>query len=108
MRVDLDNSAIERVALDARRETLTDNILELGIRCQANAPVLSGELRDKHDIEGPDAEAREARVISRAGHTLPVHEGHRIVAWGNDTGRFQPPNPWMTRSIDEMSAENGG
>ncbi len=107
MRVDLDNSAIERVALDARRDMLTDAGLELGARAQNNTPVDTGALRSSHDVVGPDADAREIIVVARAPYALYVHEGHRIVAWGNDTGRFQPANPWLTRSIDEMSAENG-
>lgn len=102
MRVDLDNSAVEAVLLDARRETLTENGLELGIRCQANAPEQTGRLIREHDVQEPDAEAREIKIVFGAPYSLYVHEG-----WSRESdGASYQGNPWATRSIDQMAAEN--
>ena len=107
-RVDIDNSAVERLLLDARRETLTDAAASLNERCQRNAPVDTGNLRRSHEIILPGGDATEAGVLASAPYSLYVHEGHRIIAFGRDTGRYQPADPWMRRSIDEAALGGRG
>lgn len=101
--VDVNEAASEAVALAARRAALADGGARVNVASQAECPVDKGTLRRSHRVEGPDAEGREVHVLATAGHALPVHEGHRIVAWGRETGRYQPPNPWFRRGIDRAS-----
>lgn len=98
MDVDIDRAALEAVLLLARRETLMDASTRLNERCQFNSPVDTGNLRRSHRINGPDAEAREAEVEAAADYSLYVHEGTRR----------QRAQPWMTRSVDELAAEEAG
>lgn len=44
----------------------------------------------------------EGQVTVPADYAVYVHEGHRIVAWGHDTGRYAPPRPFLRRAIDEI------
>ncbi len=57
-------------------------------------PVDTGELLSKIDVQ-----PGEGRVYSRAEHTLPVELGHRLKAWGHDTGRFVPPQPFLRPAL---------
>lgn len=105
---DLDRASMEAVLLKARYETLVDASTRLNERGQANAPVDRGNLRRSHKVNGPDAEAREADVEATADYALPVHEGHREFVFGRATGRYRPANPWLSRSVDELAAEEAG
>ncbi len=105
---DLDRAAMEAVLLKARYETLVDASTRLDERAQANAPVDTGNLRRSHKINGPDADARQVEVEATANYALPLHEGHREFVFGRATGRYRPARPWMTQSVDELAAEEGG
>jgi hypothetical protein len=63
---------------------------------KAAAPVLTGDLRDsiEHEVDGDTL-----RVGSNLPYAAPVEEGHRIVAWGHDTGKFQPPQPYLKPAL---------
>jgi hypothetical protein len=39
------------------------------------------------------------RVGSNLHYAAPVEEGHRIVAWGHETGKFQPPQPYLKPAL---------
>lgn len=106
--LDMDEAAQEAVLLKARHAALADGSARLNERAQANAPVDTGNLRRSHRVNGPDAEAREAEVEATASYSLPVHEGHREFVFGNATGRYRPANPWLSRSVDELAAEEMG
>lgn len=106
--LDVNDAAMEAVLLKARHAALVDGATRLNERAQRNAPVDTGNLRRSHRINGPDAEAREAEVEATANYALYVHEGGRLVAWGNETGKMRPANPWLSRSIDELAAEEMG
>ena len=41
----------------------------------------------------------EGAVKVPAHYALPLHEGHRIVAWGHRTGRFYPPHPFLGNAM---------
>lgn len=107
-RVEIDGAAMEAVLLKARHAALVDGATRLNERGQANSPVLSGNLRRSHRVNGPDAEAREAEVEATANYAAAVHEGHREFVFGNATGRYRPANPWLARSVDELAAEEMG
>lgn len=106
VRVDLNSAAVNAVAMAARRDALEDASARLNERCQANAPVDTGNLRRSHRLIPVDADATEAGVEASANYAVFVHEGHEIVAWGRRTGRMQPANPWMRRSVDQLAAGN--
>lgn len=72
--------------------------LGTGIEADAKAacPVRTGRLRDSigHEVDGDTV-----RVGSDLDYAGYVEEGHRIVAWGHDTGRFEPPNPFLRPAL---------
>lgn len=115
-RVDLDRAATEAVLLKARYGALVDGSTRLNERCQLNSPVgLTGNLRRSHDVIEPDPDAREAGVEATADYAAAVHEGavpHDIRnAFGRGETVRHPGNkaqPWMTRSVDELAAEEMG
>ena len=114
VRVDFDNSAVERVLADARREQLSESGRALLGLCKVNAPEDSEYMRDHHELRGLDADATEILVVSTAPYSLYVHEGTRPHEIPNAFGRgftVQHPgyagDPWMTRSVDQMAAGNG-
>jgi phage gpG-like protein len=63
---------------------------------KAAAPVLTGHLRDSigHEVDGDTL-----RVGSNLHYAAPVEEGHRIVAWGHETGKLQPPQPYLRPAL---------
>lgn len=105
---DIDRASMEAVLLKARYETLVDASTRLNERGQANAPMDRGILRRSHRVISPNADATEAGVEATADHALPVHEGHREFVFGRATGRYRPANPWLSRSVDELAAEEAG
>lgn len=72
----------------------------LGVAIEADAkaaaPVLTGHLREsiEHEVDGDTL-----RVGSNLEYAAPVEEGHRIVAWGHETGKFQPPQPYLRPAL---------
>lgn len=114
--VRLDNSAIEALLRDARGEALEDTGAELLGKCMENSPVKSGNLRRNHRLGDVDEDAGEVEVIADADYAAAVHEGWERFEGGRDpeTGEGRGDsvasyegNPWMTRSVDEIAAENG-
>lgn len=106
--LEMDSAATEAVLLKARYAALVDGATRLNERAQANSPVDTGNLQRSHRVNGPNADATEAEVEATAPYALYQHEGYRLVAWGNETGRYQPANPWLSRSVDELAAEEMG
>ena len=72
----------------------------LGVEIEADmrdgCPVRTGHLRDSigHEVDGDTV-----RVAASASYAAYVVEGHRIVAWGHDTGRYEPPNDFMRPAL---------
>lgn len=98
----------------AHIEVLIDNMLEnkLGPMMKAevikNTPVDTGALADsvemnvdrtKHKlyIQAYGDDLREAH--NRKYYAAYVDLGHEIVAWGNPTGKIQPPTAFMRRAL---------
>ena len=68
-------------------------------------PFLSGELLRSIQRGGKGASAGEAfaEVEARADHAAPVEYGHRLVAWGHDTGRMVPPQPYARPAVSRAA-----
>lgn len=86
---------------EAHIEGGTAELLErLGVEIEADAkaaaPVLTGRLKEsiEHEVDGDTL-----RVGSNLEYAAPVEEGHRIVAWGHETGKFQPPQPYLRPAL---------
>lgn len=86
---------------EAHIEGGTAELLEhLGVEIEADAkiaaPVLTGRLKEsiEHEVQGDTL-----RVGSNLEYAAPVEEGHRIVAWGHETGKFQPPQPYLRPAL---------
>ncbi len=60
------------------------------------APVNTGRLRDSIDHEVSD---QVARIGSNVDYAIDVEEGHRIVAWGHDTGRHKEADPFLKPAL---------
>lgn len=79
---------------------VSDFLERLGVEIEADAtigcPVDSGHLRDsiEHEVDGDTL-----RVGSNVAYAGYVEEGHRIVAWGRDTGRMAPPQPYLRPAL---------
>lgn len=70
----------------------------------AEVPVRTSDLQKSHVKKPATAATLNAEVYTEKEYAVPVHEGHRIVAWGRDTGRFQPANPWMERAVERAQS----
>lgn len=96
MTLNLDNSAIERLLEDSRREALLEYAARLVVLAQMLAPVgRTGYLR--RSIERTDVERDgEISVIARAAYSLFVERGTGIYAVEGN-GR---KTPWVYRTPD--------
>jgi hypothetical protein len=71
------------------------------IKSSGLTPVDTGELiRGYHAEDTKDG----AEVQTKVYYWKFVEYGHRIVAWGHDTGRFQPPQPHVRPAIEFVRA----
>lgn len=127
--VDLKLDKVAEVQYRARRDGLGLHGESLRIRCVENAPmgpfpfrlrdrrgaeeIHPGWLKAHHRLNGPDEDARTISVDAETEYAAAVHEGARPHfipgGLGFDPGVMHPgnrANPWMTRSVDEMAAEN--
>lgn len=75
---------------------------------QAHTPVDTGALRDSTvaDVSGVGLERtveirQPATNEQGTEYVQYVVQGHRIVAWGHDTGRFLPGNPYPADALDQ-------
>lgn len=75
------------------------------MRSLVEVPVDTSQLQKSHILEPATPLRLSAEVYTELEYAVPVHEGHRIVAWGHDTGRKQPPNPWMQRAADKSGSQ---
>jgi len=63
---------------------------------KAGCPVDTGQLRASIEHEVDSDTLRVGSNVEYAGY---VEEGHRIVAWGHDTGRYAPPQPYLKPAL---------
>lgn len=69
---------------------------EIEADAKAACPVDTGRLRESIDHEVAGGVLRVGSNVDYAGY---VEEGHRIVAWGHETGRFEPPEPFLRPAL---------
>lgn len=92
---------VDRMLEDKLGPTVADQV-------RRNTPVDLGNLRDSVEfnvdksahklyIQAYGDEMREAE--NRKYYAAWVDLGHEIVAWGNRTGKFQPPTAFMRRAL---------
>jgi len=83
--------------LDVPQAELLEKLgVEIEADAKANCPVDTGKLRDSlhHSVEGD-----EVHIGSDLDYAGYVEEGHRIVAWGHETGKFEPPQPYLRPAL---------
>lgn len=83
--------------LDAPQAEMLERLgAEIEGDAKAGCPVDTGRLRESigHQVDGDTV-----RVGSDLDYAGFVEEGHRIVAWGHDTGKFEPPNPFLRPAL---------
>jgi hypothetical protein len=71
------------------------------IKCPKRSGALADSIEDH--LEG------HTLIVSATGsdertYAAYVELGHRIVAWGNATGRVQPPSPYLRPALFEAAA----
>jgi hypothetical protein len=69
---------------------------EIAADAKEAAPRDTGRLADSIEYE---VSGTSLRVGSNLDYALPVEEGHRIVAWGHETGEYQPPRPFLKPAL---------
>lgn len=79
-------------------------VAEVAMRAQGEVPRRSHQLAQSHIVLPASLNTLKAEVYTEKEYAVPVHEGHRIVAWGRDTGRFKEANPWMERAVDKSES----
>jgi len=92
----IENVNIKRLFVDAANRS----IVEVQKRAIVEVPVRTSLLQKSHILTPATMNTLRAEVYTDKEYAVPVHEGHRIVAWGHDTGRRKAPNPWMERAVN--------
>ena len=90
------NINVKQIFADAANRA----VAEVKKWAMVEVPVDTSALQKSHIISPATMFTSHAEVYTEKEYAVPVHEGHRIVAWGHDTGRRQPPNPWMLRAAE--------
>lgn len=96
----LDHNDVKPLFKDAANRA----IAEVAAWAQVEVPKRTHQLAQSHLLNPASLNRLAAEVYTEKEYAVPVHEGHRIVAWGRDTGRFRRPNPWMERAVDRSAA----
>lgn len=65
------------------------------------APEDTGALKEsvEHHMEGPTLIVSATGGADGRTYAAYVELGHRIVAWGHDTGKVQPPRPYLRPAL---------
>lgn len=92
----LGNPMVDTIFKDAANRS----VAEVARYAQAEVPKRTHQLAQSHILSPASVHSLKAEVYTEKEYAVPVHEGHRIVAWGRDTGRFKPANPWMQRAAE--------
>jgi len=80
-------------------------ITEVNKQAIKEVPVLTSQLQKSHILEPAKSSTLKARVYTDKEYAVPVHEGHRLVAWGRDTGKHIKANPWMERAVENTESK---
>ena len=86
------------VEINAGMEKLLNHLADsVADDAQRFAPVRTGHLKSTI-VRGP-VEGDSVKVHAFAYYAAYVELGHRIVAWGHETGKFQPPQPYLRPAL---------
>lgn len=83
--------------LDEPVHALLDEIgSEVAADASRYAPRQTGRLARSidHEVTGDTV-----RVTAHAPYAAYVEEGHRIVAWGHQTNKIEPPQPYLRPAL---------
>lgn len=86
------------------KDVVNRAVSEVAMRAQGEVPRRSHQLAQSHIVVPAQLGSLSAEVYTEKEYAVPVHEGHRIVAWGRDTGRLKAANPWMQRAVDKSES----
>jgi hypothetical protein len=81
------------------KDAANRSVAEVARLAQSEVPKRTHQLAQSHIVIPATLGSPHAEVYTEKEYAVPVHDGHGIVAWGRDTGRMQPPNPWMERAV---------
>lgn len=93
MRIELNPAGLAGLMAESERQTrerAKRAVSEIARDAKALAPVDTGRLR-----ASIDADHEGLKVTVDAPYWAPVEYGHRVVAWGHETGKYEPPQPFM-------------
>jgi len=68
-------------------------------RARQYSPVRTGRLRESIQVE--KLGFMKYAIGSKLYYSIFVEKGHRIVAWGHDTGKFKPGVYFLKRALDD-------
>jgi HK97 gp10 family phage protein len=92
-------SAALREMVQRAQQKLSGQVAErIAERARQLAPVDSGRLRDSIHVEATE-DGHD--VVVGTDYWAPVEFGHHLVAWGHDTGRDVPAQPFMRPALIE-------
>lgn len=83
---------------------IRDLLEHLGTEVSADAkrlaPVETGTLAASIEstVHG-EGMASYARITAHTNYSAPVEYGHHLIAWGHDTHRFVPPQPFLRPAL---------
>jgi HK97 gp10 family phage protein len=97
------SSAISAAASVAMGDLVRKAAMDVVAHAQQAAPVDTGNLRNsiRQHPTGPWS----ARVVVGAEYGAYIEYGHRLVAWGHDTGRDVPARPFLTPAVERVRPE---
>lgn len=89
----------EADGVPAEMDRIVDKIRDLAKRL---CPKLTHFLEESI-VSGRDGDDWYVDALAR--YSLFVEMGHRIVAWGHETGKFKAPDPFLRPALDSVMAE---
>lgn len=96
------NSLVNRLKNPGCQQTFVSAANRAIVKVQTLAlievPKRTHQLMKSHLMRPALMSNLSAEVYTEKEYAVPVHEGHKIVAWGHPTGKFRPANPWLDRA----------
>jgi len=104
IRIEVDPEVIRKLTDMAKLKNIPKAIAEgtkeIWEQARANAPVRTGALRNSITMK---AAGLKGTVTPGVYYAVFVELGHRIVAWGHDTGRWWPGVFYLKRAVDSKA-----
>lgn len=93
--MNLGNVACQQAFVDAANRA----VVEVHKWALVEVPKRTHQLMKSHIMRPAFLNIMSAEVYTEKEYAVPVHEGHRVVAFGRPTGNFRRANPWMERAF---------